>query len=434
MNSVVLLFAAVSGGLASEGEAARRAELRSQILRAARAEVSAAEANVEAASLGLVPEISVRLGYSRLGGFEDGGFPGPGGTFQPVKIPRNRATAEVQLRYGVLGALLGRLQQIESMQARAVAERLEAEADRLDVRLEAKVRFHAYLAAVETASVAEASLHLAEVQKGRVEARLEAGEATRADVASAEARLQARVAERVQAGAARATARTRLQTWIGLRREEIVRPPDAWLQLRPSFVVQASRAALLAQALRSRPEIRAFDALEEAEGSRRGSLLAEIIPEFDLRASYLHANPNPNIIPPREEWEGSYTLGGQITWSLERALAGMAQRREAGAAADRVRALRADLRRSIEEELFMTLDDLDAARAVLGSAHARVSAAQESFHARSAAFELGRATLDELLDADLELARARLQVVESAVAHHGARARLERVIGSLPRS
>lgn len=412
-----------------EERVARRAVQVSASVAAAEASVEEARAEVEGAGLALVPEVQVQMSYTRLDGFEDGGFAGPGSEVTTITIPRNRWSVEVGVSYGLIGTLLGKLRVLDSLESRVEAETLTRRTEELDVRREAKLRFHGCLGAVETASVAEASLQLARAQLERVRAQRTAGTVTDADLAGAEARVSARFAERADAQAQRSLAEARLRTYLNLPGLRLA-PPPSWLRVVELPLLRRDPSELVARAKWNRPEIRVLRFLEMAQAARQDALLAELVPELSLRASYLQANPNPNVIPPREDWDDAWTAGGQISWSLERALAATAQRRGIAAERRRTEALAADLERVIEEQVLAAFFELRAARAVFEAEGARVRAARRSYEARRAAFDVGRATLDELLGADLELARARLQRVGAAVRYHSARVQLERALAS----
>ena len=271
---------------------------------------------------------------------------------------------------------------------------------------------------------------LSEARLERIQARFDLGEATAADLAGARSRREARAAEQVRARGRRAQALALLRSYLGVP-DMTPEAPAEWRRLREAPGQGASPRDLTRAAAAARPVLAATEALVEAEQSDRAALWADILPDLRLSASYLQANPNPNRIPPRDRFDDSWTLGAEIVWSLERALVGSARQKVRSAEATRLEAERRDILRRLGEQIRVALVALESAAAVHRASLARVEAAEERFRAHAAAYRVGRITLDALLDADVELAEAHLEVVSATVDHHLARARLERILTGL---
>ena len=427
MTSLEIYFMALlSAPALTEDQAAQLAIEASHTLERARSDRAAASAGKDLTEVGLLPSLSVSASYQRLDGFEDGQI-GQGGQAFTIEIPRDRFNAEVSVSYSVIGVLVGRLGQLEAADHELAAARLMEAGAEADARLEGKARFHQYLGAVRSASVAQSSLELAEARLARIQAREMAGRATRADLAGARARRAERWAELVEARGRAQRAGELLRIYLGLDAVPAALPPAGWDTPRPPAEA-ASVDGLVEEIRTGRPALEALRRRAASSRAQAGAAWASILPDLRLSFSYLYANPNPYVIPPETEFQDAWTAGAQLVWSLDDALAGGAQRSQLEAAARGVEAeAEAQLRR-LNEALRGTLIELDSVAAVHEASEVRVEAAAERLDAARAAYDAGRLTLDGLLDADLELRRARLSVVDAVVRHHLARARLERIL------
>lgn len=395
----------------------------------ARARARAAEAAVGEVRAALWPRLDVGFQYRRVDGFPDGVIEAGGGAQVEIAIPRDQTSLSARVTVPLTDELFRVLPTMRSAEARAAAERLEAEAAAADVRVSAEEAYWRWVEARAAAAVAEAGVAQAGEQRARVEALARSGYATEADVLevrSREARAAA-LAARAQ-GALDVAART-LAVVARLPDGPEGRAVGDGLD-DPPTPPPGPAAAGVARALDARPELRAIDRALAGQASQVDAAQGAALPRVSLFAGAQYANPNPNVIPPIAAWYESWELGVGVTWSPNDLAGGLhgADRARGDEAA--LRARRDALRDAVRLEVEAALADWRAADASAAAARARERAAHEAYAARAAQLAAGEAVVTEVLDADLELTEARLAAVRAAAGVRVAAARHRRAVGA----
>jgi outer membrane protein TolC len=84
---------------------------------------------------------------------------------------------------------------------------------------------------------------------------------------------------------------------------------------------------------------------------------------------------------------------------------------------------------ALRQEIGQGFEDYEAARQAMESALTGIRAAEESYRVRREQFRAGAAVATDVIDAESELRRARLELVNAAIDVRIARARLDRAVG-----
>ena len=84
----------------------------------------------------------------------------------------------------------------------------------------------------------------------------------------------------------------------------------------------------------------------------------------------------------------------------------------------------------VRTEVAQGFETLNASREALTEAEAGLRAAEESYRVRFEQLRLGAAVTNDLIDAQVDVNRARLTVIDAAIDLRLAHARLERAIGA----
>lgn len=438
---------------------AERAVARGASIGAAEAAIAAAEADVRGVWAQLLPRVAVSARYTRLkditndplvsglggGGDVDALIAGvddpearalwTGATAQQRAIGDSavpffpnqyavEATVQVPLSEiftTLMPVLRARRGAVEAREAeRAVAEAA--------LRLRARELFHHHVRAEALLAMTEASLEDALADAEAARAALEAGAARRSELLGAEAQLQAAHAARIDAEAAVVATGEGLRALLGLPAGEPLpiergeRAPD------PSgLTLQQALAAARAQ----RPEARALREWREVQDRRARAAEGSRYPALRLGAGAQIANPNPRFVPQRDRFDRTWDVSVILAWSPNDAVAG-------GASADAARAeaarLEAELQRfeeGLRQEVAARWAQDRAGDARLMRARAQLAAAEEAHRLRERERSVGRATTTDVLDAQTQLAAARLAVVDATAEAHLARTRLEHATGAL---
>jgi len=314
--------------------------------------------------------------------------------------------------------LLGLLRLVE--ERRALVKSAAATASQLAAAQEAvrhgvRVAFIRHFEALALAEIARQSEKELAEQVAIAQAKLKAGVLTNADVL------------RIQVAAANArqqevNARTQAAIAAGGILISIGMEPDAAVELvAPEALLQAAReepagySALVARALRTRPELlTARLSVEAAEHQQRGRLYA-LLPEVNIQAGYTHIDGQ--VFAPRD----SGFIGIKATWLLWDWGATWFGFRAARAQTEASRQELLAQKRQISGEVATELAQAGAARHAVRLAEQAIESAQEAYRVTDALLKAGSATTTDLLEAQGALNQARLNLVRAqyqlALAH-----------------
>ena len=432
------------GGLTST-DVGRRAVVTSTEDRSREADVASAGAEVLRADVGYYPRLTVTARYTRQSPITP---PSLGLVAVPVDQtvpPRTPVTNVVafplsfpvvldnyMLQANVVVPLSDYFLRIGQTRAAALsnqeASAITREATRRTVATQAKLLYYTWARnlmqeAVTEQSVEQARWHLELTRAGRDAGRTPDVEVVRAESALASAELLNQRTNNA-AIAAEERLRTVLHDSSGAR----YRIGEDLLTPLPSAPVEGA-AVLYAEALRKRPEMRAFARSDAALRAQRTATESTGLPRLDAFGNGYVANPNPRIFPQREEWKATWDVGVQLAWSPNDLGGSDASTRSLDAARKKLDAERAAVKDTLRDEISDALVATKEADEEAESAGRGLSAAEESYRVRRDLYELGRATQVELVDAETDVLRARLEMIQARVDARVARVRLEHAVG-----
>src|SRR5204863_7466136 len=134
-------------------------------------------------------------------------------------------------------------------------------------------------------------------------------------------------------------------------------------------------AALVVEALRRRPDMRAFGHTDQSLENQRSVTSASGVPRLDGFGNAYLSNPNPRVIPLQEQWKASWDLGVQLTWSPNDFGASGASARGFDARRRKVDAERAELADSVRDEIAGAVLAWKESRTAAGTAQRGLEAA-----------------------------------------------------------
>lgn len=410
-------------------EAVRLAVEASHLMVSADARLSAGESAVAAADAARMPEVATTAVVSQRSAVPELAAPlGGPGTEPQTLFPNIETTYLAELSVSQPLYAGGA---IASGRASARHELDAATADRqrtlADLRLLARRDYWQAAASAATVDAAKAQESRAQRLLDDATSLREAGMAVDADVLAAQARV---AAARVQVLRAETAARNDLASLRSL----IGRGRDTTLELadRTTLTVPPPPAdvdSLVASALGSRPELVAVDARIAALRAHERVVDAARRPSLAVTGQWDLARPNSRYLPLEDTWNDSWSVGLMARWTVfdgdrTRSQTAVVRSQEAASRADRDELAR---RIALEVEtarldLQSALDSIPAADASRTAAAAREEASRE----RHAA---GLAPIQEMLDAQAELASAEVEQIQTRAAAWIARAAVDRAVG-----
>jgi outer membrane protein TolC len=186
----------------------------------------------------------------------------------------------------------------------------------------------------------------------------------------------------------------------------------------------AVNAALANRAERKSLQFRITAAAERLTAASAGSL-----PTLAAIGGYDYSRPNPRIFPLQDAFKPSWDLGVQFRWSLFDGGRVHAETAEAVANRRGAEARLRDFDALVQMEVRQRMADLNSARASVEAAESGVRAATEARRVLEERFSAGVATNTDVLDAQVTLLQAELELTRALANTQLAAARRDRALG-----
>jgi outer membrane protein TolC len=417
-------------------------------MRAATAGVQVAKAQRLESGMQFIPSLSLSFRYTRLSEFTPASLPFFDGArcvtnladcqkstqayYQPLELAP-AILDQFALRGSITLPLsdipLRLLRQYQAAGLTVEARRLDEQVTAAQVAQQASEAFYEYLRAVGQLAVARQSADSAERRRDDLRRTFATGMVPRADLLRAEAAVSD--LERLQL-----LARNSLTLAEAQLRQKLRAAPEEALFLGEALdapvAVAGDADALIRQALDSRPEIQSLDRQARALGLSRASLQAGLLPSLSASGNVDYANPNSRFFPQTAEFRTTWDVSLQLSFSPSQTAATAASMARLDAQRQQLLSQQQATRDGIELEVRAALNQAQAARAQIDVARSQLVAAEESYRMRSTRFGTGAATQTELREAETDLLRARLGVINAHVDLRIALCRLQRAVGERP--
>jgi outer membrane protein TolC len=436
----------VPGGLTAD-QSGQRAVATSPVVAARSAEVTAAAAEVDQALALFAPRVTGLARYTRQsevptfgGGGNLVGTQAPLGPLAPgtpvASVPAlifpsfsNVTFLQANLVVPVSDYLFRLFQTHAAASASERSARLARQAARLKASTDTQVLYYSWVQArleVEVALAAErqAAAHLEDARR-----IYENGDSSPADVLTMDSRAASSELLTSRARHLAALLEDQLRTALHDKSSRPYAIGEAVL-LEPAPLDDAADVEkLYGEALAKRPELRALAEAGAAQRSRAGADVATMAPRLELFGDVYYANPNPRFIPPVDRFDKTWDVGVQAVWAPNDAFIGSARRKELLAQAESTDEQRVALQDAIRSEVMGAWQRLDEARIAIAVSTRELRSAEESYRVRHEEFAAGRTTSSALIDADVAVTRARLEVVAAHVGQRVARLQLTHAVG-----
>jgi len=188
-------------------------------------------------------------------------------------------------------------------------------------------------------------------------------------------------------------------------------------------------AKLQTYALEHRPELKSMQLRREM--SRAGVTAAQggWYPQIFLAANYEYARPNQRIIPPKDQWDGTWDIGINIQWNIWDWYATGHQTAQAEAALRQSEAGLVQLNDAVALDVAQQYFNAQTALEKVAVASGGREQAQESYRMTSEKYKTGLSSNTDMLDAEIALLQAKLTQTQAVVDYVLASARLRKAIG-----
>jgi outer membrane protein TolC len=186
---------------------------------------------------------------------------------------------------------------------------------------------------------------------------------------------------------------------------------------------------MITEALSARPEMKSAQANAEAASKQAEASVAGRWPVLSAFGDGILGNPNPRQIPPSNVWFGTWDVGAQLTWSPNDILLANGQVSDNQSRAAQIEANKGVTGDGIAIEVTQDYQAVREADFSVESSTRELASAEEGYRVQRELFNNGRGTSTTLADAESNLTRARLDLLNAKVAARTARVRLDHALG-----
>lgn len=389
------------------------------LIKAADADARAAEAAVMKQWFSFLPVVAGNVGLTRL--YNDTG------QFSTNRFSsglRTEGYAGASLQWPIFNGFQNYFG-LRSAQSTSLAAGMEADATRGDIVLGTVNAYLGYVAADRSVGLLAKNIAMLERLSVAVQARLQAGFSSEADLSQVEADLAGLRQQLVSLQGDRAKAQSEVSSLTG----HAVRPRGSFPKLARQLA--RGREALVAEAVNSNPRLQAARYTSEAAGYASRATFGRYLPQISAVGAFqrdIDRNVPTGIDSARPIDRNSWNLGIQLQQPIVD-LGTMADVRQsieaAGAAAFRAD----DARRQVELQIRTLWTDYVAGEQRWRLAHRRSTAQRKVSEAWEEQFKLGLISLDALLTRQRLLTTAELEEQQADMARYATMSRLLVVAG-----
>jgi outer membrane protein len=313
--------------------------------------------------------------------------------------------------------------------AEALKEVLEAQ--KLDISQLVKTQYNTLLLSKRLVEVNLAALDRAEVNLRSAQGFFQVGTqpksfVTRAEVDVANARVNV-----IRAQNAVSLARVALNTAMGIA----VNAPTEVKDILAYQQFPMNREALVAEAIRNRPEFRQVKAQAEAADASVRQTFRDFFPNLFGSGTYgvtgvtgspaFNSRSTNGFVDSGNEW----SVGLSLSWSIFDGGNRVARYKEAKANLEAAQARVRDTELQVWQSVEQSYLNLGEAEERIGAAHKAVESAEENYQLARGRFDAGVANIIELTDAQLALTQAQSTEAQALSDYRIAIANLERALG-----
>ncbi len=348
--------------------------------------------------------------------------------FQFPALTTQYAT-DATLIYSFTGSLAEALPAYRAAKKNKKAARQQLDAELNNVAFDARQAYYEFARAKAGVGVAESAVGAAEAQRKDTAALVSAGAAAKVDLLRVEAQLEAANVSLERAKLGFQVAQRALQT---LMHTEEVPTLGEDLSEPVSGIPTEGEDELKARAFANRPDLQALHTYVEATRHQLKSANGGRAPDILVRGSAQYSNPNLRVVPQQERFEATWEVSAVIRWAPTDTVEAQGRSKQLQAELRRAEADVIALGDAIRIEVAEGYHGVRAATAALKSARLGLSAAREGYRVKREQLQAGIVNTTDLLQAQSELIRAQVDVVDSAVGLRIAKAQLLRAIGTRP--
>ena len=167
----------------------------------------------------------------------------------------------------------------------------------------------------------------------------------------------------------------------------------------------------------------------EAKENQGEAERSQFLPRLAVFGVADYARPNQRIFPVVDEFRGTWSVGANLSWTLNEALVARTNQRRIEAETSELRADKDSLLRGTRIEILSAQQAVNIAIHAQATSQKGLQASEEGYRVRKELLDAERATAVELVDAETDLTRARINALNARVDLRVAMAQLRHALG-----
>ncbi len=316
---------------------------------------------------------------------------------------------------------------VEAAKQNSAAAAINERAVQLSVARDARVAYYEWIRAQGAELVAAQALEQAKGHERDAQNAFDAGIASKADVLRATSQVKNAELFHQRAKSAVALITKRLQIMMGDNAPKTFEVGENILVVPAAAPLDEETA--VNEALSKRLELQALAASMQALTAQGKFTNAANYPRLDAQGRANYANPNDRFFPGDGKFHLTWDVSVFLSWTPTDILGTDAASAELRSQAQVLSAQRQEMTEAVRLEVSNALVGVENARFAVGAVHEQLAASEEGYRTRGELYRAGRATSVELIDAETELTRTRLDLVNAHADLHIAQTQLDHALG-----
>jgi outer membrane protein TolC len=316
-------------------------------------------------------------------------------------------------------------QEMAEMLAQATQE--EFGRDRADVVYATRSAYWHLLRAQEVKKSVDETVEQVRAHVVDAQNLLEQGLATNNDVLKIQVQLSNSELLQIEAKNAVQLARLALNNVMSLPLGTVVSPVSP---LMPERTESLNPDSLVSLALENRPDLKGMEYRVKAGEAGVTAAKSGWYPQIALVANYVNAKPNQRIVPAVELFRDTWEIGVNFSFDIWNWLTTAHQTTQAEAQLLQTEDQLGTLRDGVALEVTESTLGLIEAKEKIGVAAKTVTQAEENFRITNEKYKEGLVLTSDLLDADVDLLRAKTSYTQALVEYELSLAKLEKSLGT----
>ncbi|HET9993593.1 MAG TPA: TolC family protein [Kofleriaceae bacterium] len=403
----------VANGLTADQAASRSAAVSPTVKRRV-AEVEAQIAGAEATELQQVPQIGGKLQYTRNSVVPPFTIPIAGMNIAIPSSLANNYVAEANVNINLSDYIYRYPKLVKAAKLGLEVAKTSKASAMIDAGQDGRLAYYEWLRAKLNVLVAQRQLVQIQATVGQIRSQFEVQRVSKADllrVESQEAEAEQTLDQLKNLSALR---EEQLRLLIGAtNNESLALGEDVRKEVTAPAAAPLDDAVhkALAQRLDVRVLVQGIAAKEHQAEAENSAYL----PRLTAFGVADYARPNQRIFPVVDEFRGTWSAGVQLSWTLNDTLIASTTQHRIRAETDELRADQENLIRGARIEVLNAQQAVQLAVHALQTSAKGLQASEEGYRVRKELLNAERATAVELVDAETDLTRARINALNARV-------------------